>query len=163
MSGILLPGQGNRPQGEEKEQGLVLPSSATRKREEPAQATADAGAGAAVVNEGPATAADAGSTPQPAAAPQPAQAPGRGRRPSADDFLFPPQGAQVQCPNCGAPFVVPIFSIIDLGANPELKQPLLGGQINVAVCPSCGAGGPLAAPLMIHVPEKQFLGVLVPA
>jgi hypothetical protein len=58
---------------------------------------------------------------------------------------------------------VPLFSIIDLGVNPELKGPLLSGQINVASCPNCGAGGPLSAPLLIHEPEHQFLGVFAPA
>jgi hypothetical protein len=155
MSGILLPGQGSKPQGEEQSQGLILPSSAARKREEPAPAPG-AGEQSPGQPEG-----EAGAPEQQAAT---GGAPRRGRRQaSAADFLFPPQGAQVQCPNCGTPFVVPIFSIVDLGANPELKQPLLGGQINAALCPSCGAGGPLAAPLMVHIPEKQFLGVLIPS
>ena len=93
----------------------------------------------------------------PAAPPRQRQA-GRGQ-----DFLFPPTGVQVQCPNCGTPFTAAVFSIVDLGGNPELRQPLLGGQINMAVCPSCGAGGPLSAPLMVHDPENEFLGVLVPS
>lgn len=140
MSGILLPGQDKRPQGEEQGQGLVLPGSAGRKREEARKPEA---APAAV----------------PAAAETP---PAPRRRLSAEDLAFPPTGAQVQCPSCGTPFAVPVFSIIDLGANPELKQALLGGQINVAQCPNCGAGGMLSAPLMVHVPEKQWLGVFIP-
>jgi hypothetical protein len=76
--------------------------------------------------------------------------------------MFPPRGAQIRCPACGTPYVVPVFSIIDLGANPELRGPLLGGQVNMGVCPSCGAGGPLGAPLMVHSPEQKFLGVYVP-
>lgn len=78
------------------------------------------------------------------------------------DFLFPPAGVQVTCPNCQTPYTAPVFSIIDLGANPELRELILGGQINVAVCPSCNAGGALSAPLMVHDPENQFLGVVVP-
>jgi hypothetical protein len=78
------------------------------------------------------------------------------------DLLFPPRGAQIRCPNCGTPYVVPVFSIIDLGVNPELRAPLLGGQVNMGVCPSCGAGGPLGAPLMVHDPSHQFLGVYAP-
>jgi hypothetical protein len=77
--------------------------------------------------------------------------------------MFPPTGAQVQCPNCGTPFVVPIFQIIDLGANPELLGALLGGQVNVAMCTNCGAGGALSAPLMVHDPGHDFLGVYTPA
>ncbi len=32
----------------------------------------------------------------------------------------------------------------------------------MAICPNCGVGGPLSAPLMVHDPENQFLGVFVP-
>ena len=78
------------------------------------------------------------------------------------DLLFPPTGAQIRCPNCGTPYTVPVFNIIDLGVNPELKAPLLSSQINVAACPSCGAGGPLGTLLMVHEPAHQFLGVFVP-
>jgi hypothetical protein len=93
--------------------------------------------------------------------------PATGAKPTANrgqavDFLFPPTPVQIRCPNCGKPYTAPLFSIIDLGVNPELKMPLLGGQINVASCPNCGAGGPLGAPLLIHDPDHQFLGVFVP-
>jgi hypothetical protein len=71
-------------------------------------------------------------------------------------------GAQIQCPNCGNPYTTPVFSIIDLGENPELKGALLSGQVNLAVCPSCQTAVQLAAPLMIHEPEHSFLGVFVP-
>lgn len=81
----------------------------------------------------------------------------------SSQFRFPPSGAQIQCPSCGTAFVTPVFSIVDLGANPELRQALLGGQINMASCPNCGAGGALSAPLMVHDPENKFLGVLIPA
>lgn len=145
MSGLILPGKGSAPQGEAK---IELPSGfGSRKREEkPAEAPPGDGKMPA--------------TPEPtptAAAEQPQQ---RARRTS--DLLFPPSGAQVQCPNCGTPYVVPVFTILDLGANPELKGALLGGQINVAQCPNCGAGGPLSAPLMVHIPDREFLGVIIP-
>jgi hypothetical protein len=97
----------------------------------------------------------------PAAAPQPAPA-RRGQPGRRPEFLFPPQGVQVQCPSCSTPFTAAVFSIIDLGANPELREPMLGGQINAAICQNCGAGGALSAPLMVHDPENEFLGVLVP-
>jgi hypothetical protein len=95
-----------------------------------------------------------------APAPPPRQAQQAGRR---NEFFFPPTGVQVQCPSCRTPFTAGVFSIIDLGANPELRQALLGGQVNLALCPQCGAGGSLSAPLMVHDPENEFLGVLVPS
>lgn len=66
------------------------------------------------------------------------------------------------CPNCGASYPVQIFSIIDVGQDPILKTLFLNGQINVAVCPRCGAGGAISSPLLVHDPAHNFLGVYVP-
>lgn len=154
MSGILLPGQEKRPQGGSSGSGgsgIELPKGFARKRDE----EAEQGAANEAASEAPETAAASAET---EAAPDEPQ----GRRGRGAEFLFPPTGAQVQCPNCGTPFVVPIFSIIDLGANPELLGALLGGQVNAANCPNCGAGGALNAPLMVHDPGHDFLGVYTP-
>lgn len=142
MSGILLPGQDRTPKSEGK---IELPKGYSTPKKE---ATAE-----------PAEAQAPGAPPDSAAPPRAAQRP-RGRQ--AADLLFPPRAAQIRCPNCGTPYVVPVFTIIDLGVNPELRGALLGGQINMGVCPNCGVGGPLGAPLMVHDPEHQFLGVYVP-
>jgi hypothetical protein len=150
MSGILLPGQENKPASDIK---IELPGgfSSRRKGEEPKPEEAPAESTA--------------ETPeQPAEPPAEAGTPARGGRGQPQiDLLFPPTGVQIRCPNCGNTYAVPLFSIIDLGVNPELKGPLLSGQVNVAVCPNCGAGGPLGAPLLIHEPDHQFLGVFAPA
>lgn len=166
MSGILLPGQENRPQPDnEPEQnsdsGLVLPKGYGSHRRDQAESKERA-------PEQPSEAAQAPTpeTPAPvdvpsgqqAAAPQPGQAEGRPQL----DLRFPPQGAQIQCPNCGTPYTAAVFSIIDLGENPELKGALLGGQINVGVCPSCNTPVQLSAPLLVHEPEHDFLGVYAP-
>jgi hypothetical protein len=155
MSGILLPGQDKRPQGSSGSSGsgIELPKGFARKRsveETAAQTEAEA------TNESTAEAA------VPAGAEEAEATQAQGRRGRGQEFLFPPTGAQVQCPNCGTPYVVPIFSIIDLGANPELLGALLGGQVNTAMCPNCGAGGALNAPLMVHDPGHDFLGVYTP-
>ncbi len=148
MSGIILPGKDRKPQtgatGSAAGGGLELPKGFSRRREEEA----------APVPAEPAPVVDETVAAEPP--PAPAQ-PGRG-----PEMLFPPSGAQVQCPQCGTPFAVPVFTIIDLGANPELRNALLGGQINMAQCPKCGAGGQLSAPLMVHDPENNFLGVFTP-
>jgi hypothetical protein len=130
--------------------GIELPKGFARRRT--AEETKPEPVAAPVEETPAAPAPSAESRPQP----RPRQA---GRRP---EFLFPPQGVQVRCPSCGTPFTAAVFSIVDLGANPELREPLLGGQINAAVCQNCGSGGALSAPLMVHDPANQFLGVLVP-
>lgn len=75
---------------------------------------------------------------------------------------FPPQVVGVNCPNCGTPYPVQVFSIVDAGQDPILKSLLLSGQLNVAVCPRCGTGGSLASAMLYHDPAHDFLGVYVP-
>ncbi|HEX6289895.1 MAG TPA: CpXC domain-containing protein [Herpetosiphonaceae bacterium] len=75
---------------------------------------------------------------------------------------LPPQPVAVKCPNCGTNFQTPVFQLIDVGQQPELKQAFLSGRVNVAVCPKCGAGGMLSAPLVYHDPEKQIFFSLFP-
>lgn len=153
MSGILLPGQNKQPKSEGS--GIELPKGYSSRREQPAQTPPSPPAETPSDTQ----AAPPQPTPAPAAPPTPPKRATRGQQP---ELLFPPSGAQVQCPSCGTPYTVPIFSIIDLGANPELKGALLSGQINVASCPNCGVGGPLNVPLLVHEPNHQFLGVFAP-
>jgi hypothetical protein len=76
--------------------------------------------------------------------------------------MLPPQPVSMTCPNCSTQFQAQVFQLIDVGQVPEMKQALLGGRINVAVCPNCGAGGMLATPMLYHDPAKQFFFALFP-
>lgn len=152
MSEIWTP---KGPAPKQPSGGIELPKGFARKRTEEEQKPAPVEEAAPPA--APEAAPPAGAPP----APQPAPA-RRGQPGQRPEFLFPPQGVQVQCPSCGTPFTAAVFSIIDLGANPELREPMLGGQVNAAICQKCGAGGALSAPLMVHDPENEFLGVLVP-
>jgi hypothetical protein len=69
---------------------------------------------------------------------------------------------QVNCPNCGTPFSADIHQIIDIGRQPELKQMLLSGELNVAVCPSCGTAGQLSTILLYHDPEHELFMLYMP-
>lgn len=75
---------------------------------------------------------------------------------------LPPQPVSLTCPNCRTKFETPVFQLIDVDQQPELKQALLSGQINVAVCPNCRAGGLLATPLLYHDGSKQIFWALFP-
>jgi hypothetical protein len=75
---------------------------------------------------------------------------------------LPPQPVAIKCPNCSTSFQTPVFQYVDVGQQPELKQALLSGRLNVAVCPKCGAGGLLATPLVYHDPDKQLFFSLFP-
>ncbi|MGC8873390.1 MAG: CpXC domain-containing protein [Chloroflexia bacterium] len=75
---------------------------------------------------------------------------------------FGPQQVSMNCPVCGAALVVDVYSLVDVGLEPELKDRLLRGRLNTVRCPKCGAEGFIAAPLMYHDPEKELLVVLAP-
>ena len=55
-----------------------------------------------------------------------------------------------------------MFSIVDVGEMPELKQHLLAGQLNASQCPNCRNINYLATPLLYHDPEHEFLAVFMP-
>lgn len=69
---------------------------------------------------------------------------------------------QLQCPQCGTPFVAEIHQIINVDLNPELKQMLLAGQVNVAVCPRCGAGSQIGTPLVYHDSAHELFMIHIP-
>lgn len=75
---------------------------------------------------------------------------------------LPPQTVALSCPNCGTRFQTPVYQYVDVGLQPELKQALLSGRLNVAVCPNCGSGGLLATPLVYHDPDHQLFWALFP-
>ena len=153
MSEIWTPGS---PTPSQSPGGIELPKGfSTSRRDEPVQPEADP---AATTPDDQA----AGKENEATAAPPSGGADGEPTQQPQIDLLFPPTGAQVTCPSCRATYTAAVFSIVDVGANPELKGLVLGGQINTAVCNACGAGGPLSVPLMVHDPEHEFLGVIVP-
>jgi hypothetical protein len=73
-----------------------------------------------------------------------------------------PQPVQISCPNCRTPFRTGIYSLVDAGEQPELKQALLAGQLNLAICPNCGVASALGAPLVYHDAAKQLCFVYFP-
>ncbi|MEP7200905.1 MAG: CpXC domain-containing protein, partial [Chloroflexota bacterium] len=73
-----------------------------------------------------------------------------------------PQSTSVRCPNCGQPVRANVYSIVDVGTQPRLKDALLRGQINAIACANCGYRGMLALPLLYHDPAKQLALVLLP-
>lgn len=76
---------------------------------------------------------------------------------------FPAMPTRIPCPNCGHRFVAQVQSVVDVGEQPELKEALLAGRLNVVRCPECGTGGLLSTPLIYHDPDKELLIVLAPS
>lgn len=75
---------------------------------------------------------------------------------------YPPQTMQATCPSCQGHVPAMVFPIQDYGANPELLDMYLQGQLSRASCPSCGAVLQVRTPLLVHWPEREFLGVVAP-
>lgn len=69
---------------------------------------------------------------------------------------------QITCPNCGTPYSAEVHQVVDAQHTPELKQRLLDGSLNMAVCPNCGAGGQLTTILLFHDANYDLFMVYVP-
>ncbi len=76
---------------------------------------------------------------------------------------MPPRyAATVSCPSCGTRFQAPIEQILDVRVDPSAKSRVLGGSVNVAVCPSCGTGGALNLPFIYHDPDNEVALLYLP-
>lgn len=75
---------------------------------------------------------------------------------------IPPQPVQLTCPVCSSSIRANIYTIVDVTQQPELKQALLSGQLNLAVCSNCGSATMLGAPLLYHDAAKQLCLVYFP-
>jgi len=76
--------------------------------------------------------------------------------------MVQPLIARVTCPNCHQPFQTRIERILDVRAEPRAKSRLLGGLVNVAVCPQCHTRGALNLPFLYHDPIKELALVYLP-
>ncbi|HNT53093.1 MAG TPA: CpXC domain-containing protein [Anaerolineaceae bacterium] len=61
------------------------------------------------------------------------------------------------CPRCRTPLLAEVEQVVDVAVDPQAKQRLLSGSLNVIECQSCGYSGMLATPLVYHDPEKELL------
>lgn len=69
---------------------------------------------------------------------------------------------QTACPQCHQPNIVEVQQIFDQGQDPNAKQKLLNGTVNVIQCPTCGYSGMIATPIVYHDPEKELLLTFFP-
>lgn len=69
---------------------------------------------------------------------------------------------QITCPNCGTPYQAEVHQIVDAKRTPRLKQQLVNGQLNLAICPQCGAGGQLTTLLAFHDPDHDLFMIHIP-
>jgi len=63
---------------------------------------------------------------------------------------------EVECPKCGGKQATNIWRTINVSVNPELKQALFDGRINVFRCSKCGCEAPIGVDLLYHDMHEQF-------
>ena len=68
----------------------------------------------------------------------------------------------IRCPRCNQQFATVVHNIVDAKREPVLKEMLIRGRLNVAVCPNCGARGMLNAPILYLNPDKEQALVYLP-
>ncbi|MCJ7716082.1 MAG: hypothetical protein MUO54_06140 [Anaerolineales bacterium] len=69
---------------------------------------------------------------------------------------------QTSCPNCQQPIIAEIQQVIDVGRNPQNKELILSGGLNLAQCQVCGFQGQLPLPIVYHDAEKELLFTFSP-
>lgn len=70
--------------------------------------------------------------------------------------------AKITCPNCKQPFSAPLEQVLDVQLDPMAKSRLISGQVNLVVCPHCGAAGALGLPFIYHDGSKELALVFMP-
>ncbi|UYN90421.1 MAG: CpXC domain-containing protein [Anaerolineales bacterium] len=64
---------------------------------------------------------------------------------------------QVACPQCRTPVTAEVEQLFDVGVDPQAKQKLLNGTVNVIQCPNCRFQGQIPVPVVYHDPSKELL------
>ncbi len=73
-----------------------------------------------------------------------------------------PVKAPVSCPNCRQPNMVEVEQLFDLHEDPQAKQRLLSGQVNLIRCTACGYQGQIPQVIVYHDPAKELLLTFFP-
>jgi len=63
---------------------------------------------------------------------------------------------ELECPDCHVMQATSVWSSINVQVNPELKEELLKGRVNVLYCRKCSRRAIMATPLLYHDMEEEF-------
>lgn len=63
---------------------------------------------------------------------------------------------EIECPGCGSNREVLVWKSINAQLNPEAKEDLLNGKVNLFCCGNCSVQAPIAIDLLYHDMEKEF-------
>ena len=64
---------------------------------------------------------------------------------------------EIECTECGAEGYLEGWASINVSLNPELKDELLDGKLNVYECDKCGTSMHIHAPLLYHDMDNEFM------
>ena len=64
---------------------------------------------------------------------------------------------EVACPRCAKTVPTRIWSTLNVTVDPERKEQLFRGEINLFSCPYCGLESHMPVPLLYHDMESAFL------
>ncbi len=68
---------------------------------------------------------------------------------------------EITCP-CGEAFEAELWNAINAGEDPELKEALLCGEINVVCCPACGQIFYAEHFILYHDPANEIIAFIYP-
>lgn len=68
----------------------------------------------------------------------------------------------IECPHCGREFRGTVWVAVHAGVDPELKDLLLGGEINLVSCPECGHVAFYENFLIYQEPDAELVAYVYP-
>lgn len=69
---------------------------------------------------------------------------------------------EITCPACKQPVEVEVWSAMNVQDDPELKDLLLGGEINIAECPACKETFYVDSFVLYHDPANEIMAFVFP-
>lgn len=73
-----------------------------------------------------------------------------------------PRTEELECPSCGMKKNVILYDSINVTVDPNLREKLFNGEVNVLNCDKCGDSAFFAAPFLYHDMERKFMVQFVP-
>lgn len=69
---------------------------------------------------------------------------------------------ETRCPDGCEPFTTPVWSFVNGGADPELRETIKALELNLLLCPGCGKAFLPEATWIYHEPALEILAVVFP-
>lgn len=69
---------------------------------------------------------------------------------------------EITCPACKQPAEVEVWSAMNVQEDPELKDLLLGGEINITECPACKETFYVDSFVLYHDPANEIMAFVFP-